>query len=149
MDHGERVFYGIPGNEARGFKIADDSRGEVFDPTAGERLPSAADLDRARRHLGRRFPGMTGAPLLESRVCQYESTPDGQLLVDRHPEAGNVWLVGGGSGHGFKLGPALGEYAAELIANAGQPHPELSLARFDRLAAGAPISQFKSGAGRV
>lgn len=147
MDHGERVFYGIPGNDARGFKIADDSRGEVFDPTHGERLPSAADLDRARRHLSRRFPAMAGAPLLESRVCQYESTPDGQLLVDRHPEAGNVWLVGGGSGHGFKLGPALGEYAADLVLGGGQPHPELSLARFDSLAAAAPISQFKSGAG--
>jgi glycine/D-amino acid oxidase-like deaminating enzyme len=147
MDHGERVFYGIPGNDARGFKIADDSRGEIFDPTHGERLPSAADLARARRHLARRFPAMAGAPLLESRVCQYESTPDGQLLIDRHPEAGNVWLVGGGSGHGFKLGPALGEYAAELILAGGQPRAELSLARFELLAAAAPISQFKSGAG--
>jgi glycine/D-amino acid oxidase-like deaminating enzyme len=147
MDHGERVFYGIPGNEARGFKIADDSRGEPFDPTTGERLPSAADLDRARRHLARRFPGMAGAPLLENRVCQYESTPDGQLLIDRHPEAGNVWLVGGGSGHGFKLGPALGEYAAELVMSGGEPRPELSLARFAGAGAAPPVSQFKSGAG--
>ncbi|HEV3076739.1 MAG TPA: FAD-dependent oxidoreductase, partial [Thermoanaerobaculia bacterium] len=147
MDHGERVFYGIPGNHHRGFKIADDSRGEAFDPTSGERLPSAADLDRARRHLARRFPGMAGAPLLESRVCQYESTLDGQLLVDRHPEAGNVWLLGGGSGHGFKLGPALGEYAADLVLGGGIPHPELSLARFAGASTAAPISQFKSGAG--
>ncbi len=146
MDLGERVFYGIPGNEARGFKVADDSRGDVFDPTRGERVPSAADLDRARRHLARRFPGMAGAPLLESRVCQYESTPDAQLLVDRHPEAGNVWLVGGGSGHGFKLGPALGEYAAGLILGGGQPRAELSFERFQHLAPEAPVSQFKSGA---
>jgi len=146
MDHGDRVFYGIPGNDARGFKIADDSRGEIFDPTSGERLPSAADLDRARRHLARRFPGMAGAPLLESRVCQYESTPDGQLLIDRHPEAGNVWLLGGGSGHGFKLGPALGEYAAKLVLGGGEPHPELSLARFAGAGPAAPVSQFKSGA---
>jgi glycine/D-amino acid oxidase-like deaminating enzyme len=146
MDLGERVFYGIPGNHHRGFKIADDSRGEAFDPTSGERLPSAADLDRARRHLARRFPGMAGAPLLESRVCQYESTPDGQLLVDRHPEAGNVWLLGGGSGHGFKLGPALGEYAAELVWGGGIPRPELSLARFASAGSAAPVSQFKSGA---
>jgi len=147
MDLGERVFYGIPGNHYRGFKLADDSRGEAFDPTGGDRLPSAAALDRARRHLARRFPGMAGAPLLEARVCQYESTPDGQLLVDRHPEAGNVWLLGGGSGHGFKLGPALGEYAAELILSGGATRPELSLARFDRGGTAAtPISQFKSGA---
>jgi glycine/D-amino acid oxidase-like deaminating enzyme len=148
MDLGERVFYGIPGNHYRGFKVADDSRGEVFDPTSGDRLPSAATLDRARRHLARRFPGMAGAPLLEARVCQYESSLDGQLLVDRHPEAANVWLLGGGSGHGFKLGPALGEYAAELVLGGGATRPELSLARFDRgPAAATPISQFKSGAG--
>ena len=58
IDFGERIFYGIPGNDDRGFKIGDDSRGETFDPTHGERLPSAAALDRARRHLARRFPGM-------------------------------------------------------------------------------------------
>src|SRR5260370_12249533 len=103
-----------------------DSRGGGLDPSGGERLPSAGVLDRARRHLARRFPGMAGAPLLESRVCQYESTPDGQLLVDRHPEAGNVWLLGGGSGHGFKLGPALGEYAAERVLGARAPPPHLS-----------------------
>lgn len=151
MDHGERVFYGIPGNHHRGFKLADDSRGEEFDPTQGERLPDAAALDLARRHLARRFPGMAGAPLLEARVCQYESTPDGHLLFDRHPDAGNVWLLGGGSGHGFKLGPALGEYAAGLVLDGGKPHPELSLDRFVRPRGGgadaAPVSQFKSGAG--
>ncbi len=146
MDHGERVFYGIPGNHARGFKIADDSRGEPFDPTWGERVPSPEALDRARRHLARRFPGMAGAPLLEARVCQYENTPDGQLLVDRHPEAANVWLLGGGSGHGYKLGPALGEYAADLILGGGDPHPQLSLARLAD-AEGAPlVSQFTAGA---
>jgi glycine/D-amino acid oxidase-like deaminating enzyme len=146
MDFGERMFYGIPGNDHRGLKIADDSRGEPFDPTAGERLPSAAALDRARRHLGWRIPAMAGAPLLEARVCQYESTPDGQLLVDRHPEAGNVWLLGGGSGHGFKLAPALGEYAAGLILGGGDPRPKLALARFAAAGVAAPISQFVVGA---
>src|SRR5260370_36905693 len=115
-----------------------DSRGGGLDPSGGERLPSAGVLDRARRHLARRFPGMAGAPLLENRVCQYESTPDGQLLIDRHPEAGNVWLVGGGSGHGFKLGPALGEYAAELVMSGGEPRPALSLARLARAGAAPP-----------
>jgi glycine/D-amino acid oxidase-like deaminating enzyme len=146
LDFGERMVYAIPGNDHRGLKIADDSRGELFDPTAGERLPSAAALELARRHLAWRLPGMAGAPLLEARVCQYENTPDGQLLVDRHPEAGNVWLLGGGSGHGFKLAPALGEYAAELILGGGDPLPELALARFASAGDSAPISQYVGGA---
>ena len=129
VDLGERIFYGIPGNEFRGFKVADDTRGEPFDPTSGERLPTPARLAEAREVLARRFPGMAGAPLLESRVCQYENSPDGHILFDRHPQAANVWLLGGGSGHGFKLSPALGEYAAKIILQDGTPDP---LFRLDR-----------------
>jgi glycine/D-amino acid oxidase-like deaminating enzyme len=126
---GTRSFYGIPGNEHRGFKMADDTRGEPFDPTAGERLPSLDGLANARAYLARRFPALAGAPLVESRVCQYENSPDGHLLFDRHPHAENVWLLGGGSGHGFKLGPALGEYAAGILLENGAPD---ELFRLDR-----------------
>ncbi|MES1263817.1 MAG: hypothetical protein ABUL69_05635, partial [Peristeroidobacter soli] len=49
------------------------------------------------------------------RVCQYENSSNGDLLIDRHPAAGNVLLVGAGSGHGFKHGPEVGRYAAELL----------------------------------
>jgi len=58
---------------------------------------------------------LRGAPLVEARVCQYERTPDSHLVIDRHPQYGNVWLAGGGSGHGFKLGPALGEVLARCV----------------------------------
>jgi len=39
-DHAERFMYGIPGKQGRGFKMADDTRGPEFDPTAGQRLAS-------------------------------------------------------------------------------------------------------------
>jgi sarcosine oxidase len=129
IESGERYFYGIPGNDHRGFKVADDTRGEPFDPTSGERIPSPEALERARRHLALRFPAMAGAPLLESRVCQYENSPDGHLLIGRHPEFSNVWIAGGGSGHGFKLGPAVGEHVAALVLGEEEPLP---LFRLDR-----------------
>jgi glycine/D-amino acid oxidase-like deaminating enzyme len=125
-----RFFYGIPGNERRGFKIADDTRGTAFDPTSGDRTPSAEGLRAAREFLARRFPALAGAPLLESRVCQYENSPDHHFIVDRHPEAGNVWLVGGGSGHGFKHGPALGELVAGNVLGEKPVEPLFSLSRF-------------------
>lgn len=128
-DLAEGFHYGIPGNESRGFKVADDRRGEPFDPTRGERLPTPALVEDARAFLARRFPDLAGAPLAEARVCQYENSPDGHLLCDRHPQAENVWLLGGGSGHGFKLGPALGEHAAGMILEDGTP---LGLFRLDR-----------------
>jgi sarcosine oxidase len=140
----ERIYYGIPGNEHRGFKVADDTRGEPLDPTTAERTVTPALLAAARAVIARRFPGMAGAPLVETRVCQYENTPDGNLLFDRHPHAANVWLLGGGSGHGFKLGPALGEYAAETILAGRAPLPLFALNR-PAFTHGAPVrTQFEA-----
>lgn len=115
IDNGQQQFYGIPGNQWRGFKIADDSRGAPFDPTLGERMPTPEALTAARQYLGFRFPALKGAPVVETRVCQYENTPDTHFIIDRHPRAENALVVGGGSGHGFKHGPAVGERAANLV----------------------------------
>jgi glycine/D-amino acid oxidase-like deaminating enzyme len=124
-----RFFYGIPGNERRGFKIADDVRGAPFDPTNGDRRPSSAALDTAREYVERRFPALKGAPVVETRVCQYENSPDHHFLLDHHPGASNVWIVGGGSGHGFKHGPALGEMVADTILRNKPIEPLFSLSR--------------------
>jgi glycine/D-amino acid oxidase-like deaminating enzyme len=129
-DHGDTFIYGIPGNQGRGFKIADDTRGPEFDPDNGERLVSMDGLKKIRDYVGFRFPAMKSAPLLETRVCQYENTPDGHFIIDRHPHAKNVWLLGGGSGHGFKHGPALGEMVADLVIRGGDADPLFRLTRF-------------------
>jgi glycine/D-amino acid oxidase-like deaminating enzyme len=114
-DHYGRFRYGIPGSGRRGFKIADDTRGTEFDPTHGERAVDQETLRDIREYVGFRFPALKNAPLVETRVCQYEQTPDGDLIVDQHPQMENVWIVGGGSGHGFKHGPALGELVASMV----------------------------------
>jgi len=129
-DHHGRFMYGIPGNQGRGFKIADDTRGPEFDPTVGERVVAEERLKLARDYMAFRFPGMKNAPLVETRVCQYEQTPDSHFLIDRHPAAEHVWLVGGGSGHGFKHGPALGEMVARLVLDEREPEHCWRLDRF-------------------
>lgn len=131
-DHRDRFLYGIPAADGRGFKVADDTRGVEFDPTSGERVVSEAGLKTIRDYLAFRFPAMKDAPLIETRVCQYENTPDNHLIIDRHPAAKNVWLVGGGSGHGFKHGPALGQMLAEWIVEDKDPDAIFQLARFCR-----------------
>lgn len=142
VDFGERVIYGLPDVHGRGFKLADDTRGETADPTTMDRRPGDEELARARAFLARRFPALADAPLLESRVCQYENSPDGHLILDRHPAAGNVWLAGGGSGHGFKLGPAVGELLAAAVLG-GAPLAERF--RLDRHPAAEPgATQFDS-----
>jgi sarcosine oxidase len=140
LDFGERIFYGMPDLHGRGVKVADDTRGEPIDPSTLERTPSAESLARARHLLAERFPGLANAPLLSSEVCQYENSPDGHLIVDRHPEAANVWLAGGGSGHGFKLAPAVGELLARAIV-ADESLPEQF--RLARLRSAASQTQFE------
>jgi glycine/D-amino acid oxidase-like deaminating enzyme len=129
-DHRGRFRYGIPGSGRRGFKIADDTRGPIFDPTNGERVVSQETLRDIRDYVGFRFPALKDAPLVETRVCQYEQTPDSHFIIDRHPAMENVWIVGGGSGHGFKHGPAVGEMMAGLILDDQDTDAMFRLARF-------------------
>jgi len=131
-DNRDRFIYGIPAGDGRGFKVADDTRGAEFDPTSGERVVSEAELKAIRDYVAFRFPALKDAPLIETRVCQYENSPDNHLIIDRHPNAENVWLMGGGSGHGFKHGPALGEMVAELVMEHKDADPTFQLARFGK-----------------
>jgi sarcosine oxidase len=117
--------YSLPDFDGRGLKLAFDRHGPEFDPDIGDRLVKG--LDEARSFLFQRFPALANAPLAESRVCQYENTSTGDFLIDRHPDYPNVWLVGGGSGHGFKHGPAMGEYVTKLIDGAVPAEPRFSL----------------------
>ncbi len=112
------AFYGIPDVEGRGMKIGPDRYGPVFDPSHGERIVDPESVRLARRYLAQRFPDLADAPVVETRVCQYETTPDTHFVIDRHPAFDNVWLVGGGSGHGFKHGPMIGRHLVGRLAGA-------------------------------
>lgn len=124
----EDEIYGMPDLESRGLKIAVDRHGERVDPDTQSRLASTEGAEEARRFVERRFPAMRGAPITETRVCQYENTWNGDFLIDRHPEMENVWFVGGGSGHGFKHGPAVGDYVAAKLFGRVTEEARFSLA---------------------
>ena len=115
--HEDDLHYGFPSIENRGFKIALDKHGVPADPDTMYRQVSRSGEDAVRAYLRVRFPALADRPLSESRVCQYENSASGNFLIDRHPEMENVILVGGGTGHGFKHGPAVGRYVSELALN--------------------------------
>jgi glycine/D-amino acid oxidase-like deaminating enzyme len=121
------LVYALPNLDGRGFKVAIDAHGEEFDPDSGERMVSVNGLKTVREYLAKRVPRLANAPVMETRVCQYENTSNGDFLIDRHPMFENVWIVGGGSGHGFKHGPVVGEYVASMIAGHGMREPRFSL----------------------
>jgi sarcosine oxidase len=121
--------YGLPDLEGRGVKIAIDRHGPAFDPDTGDRTPTSEGLTEVRHYLARRLPALKDAPVKDARVCQYENTSNGDFLIDLHPGFENVWLVGGGSGHGFKHGPVVSEYVTARIEGSNEGiEPRFSLA---------------------
>lgn len=128
FNHGD-IYYGMPDLEARGFKIAHDKHGPAIDPDTGDRKPSDAGLADVRAFMKKRFPLLASRPMVEARVCQYENSSNGDLLIDRHPAWQNTWLVGAGSGHGFKHAPEVGRYVAQLVTQTLKTvEPRFSLA---------------------
>jgi glycine/D-amino acid oxidase-like deaminating enzyme len=126
--NGGDLYYGFPNLEGRGFKIAHDAHGPAFDPDTGDRRMSEEGMAVVRAFIERRFPALAAQPFTEFRVCQYENTSNGDFLIDRHPTLEGAYLLGGGSGHGFKHGPEVGRAMADLVANGTQPHVRFSLA---------------------
>ena len=122
------IPYALPDIEGHGYKIAFDRHGPAIDPDIEERVVTAEAISRLRLFLSQHIPRLAHAPILETRVCQYENTWNGDFLIDRHPAFENVWLVGGGSGHGFKHGPAVGAYVTDLVLRGAVPEKRFLLA---------------------
>jgi sarcosine oxidase len=109
----DRAMYGTGDVDALGVKAALDVEGPALDPDAP--LEDTATTEAAvRAYLRDRFPALEHAPLNEARACRYELSPDSHFVAGRLPEG--AWLVGGGSGHGFKHGPAMAELVAAALA---------------------------------
>jgi sarcosine oxidase len=108
-------YYGFPNIDGRGFKVCPVGELTAFDPDTDERVVSSYQVKRARDYLGLRFPALKDQPVVESRVCQLEMSVDEHFIIQKHPAFENVWLVGGGSGHGYKHGPVVGEYVADRV----------------------------------
>ena len=124
----EGAAYGLGDLDGRGFKAAPDREGPPFDPDSGPRVALAEHERLARGYLASRFPALARAPLVGHRTCQYELTADTHFVIAPHPDHDRrVWLLGGGSGHGFKHGPALAEYVESLLRGDQEPDPRFGL----------------------
>jgi sarcosine oxidase len=121
-------LYGIPDLDTHGFKVGIDHHGPPIDPDTADRVVGSDAIATARAFLARRFPALMEAPLLDAHVCQYENTTSGDFIIDRHPRWSDVWIVGGGSGHGFKHGPAVGKHVTDLLAGRAAVEPRFALA---------------------
>jgi glycine/D-amino acid oxidase-like deaminating enzyme len=135
----DAAFYGHGDIGGLGVKLCPDLPADPIDPDTLERAPAAPPLEQSRAYAAARFPDLAAAPLLAGRVCQYDLSADTHFLVDRHPEHEGWWLVGAGSGHGFKHGPALAEYVVDCVEARREPEP------FHRLGARAGDAGLRTG----
>ena len=125
---GPDIPYALPDIENRGFKLAFDRHGPAIDPDTDSRVVDPTSIARLRTYLRGHIPALADAPIVETRVCQYENTFNGDFLIDRHPELENVWIAGGGSGHGFKHGPMIGEYLSNRLLHNAPAEPRFAIA---------------------
>jgi glycine/D-amino acid oxidase-like deaminating enzyme len=86
-----------------------------FDPDLSVRWVPPEAQEGPRAFVEERFPDLAEAPIVATYSCHYESSVDRNPIVDRYPGLENVWIAGGGSAEGFKLGPVIGEYIARRV----------------------------------
>jgi glycine/D-amino acid oxidase-like deaminating enzyme len=124
----DAAAYGLGDLDGRGVKVSPDVEGPPIDAEHGRRVPLPANEHAARAYLEHRFPALARAPLVFTRTCHYEITTDTRFILAPHPEHdGHVWLLGGGSGHGFKHGPALAELVEGWIERRQDPDARFAL----------------------
>jgi sarcosine oxidase len=123
----DHAIYGTRDIDDLGVKAAPDFDGPALDPDAELPPAGAAGEAIARGFLAERFPALARAPLKGSKCCRYELSPDAHFVAAPHPEHASVWLLGGGSGHGFKHAPALAEQVAAALAGTAPLPPHFGL----------------------
>jgi glycine/D-amino acid oxidase-like deaminating enzyme len=117
--------YGFPSIEGKGFKVVPTFERVLVDPDTQEHTLTADELRKGREFVTKWFPVLARQPLVESKICQREDSIDDHFIVHQHPELSNVWMVGGGSGHGYKHGIMLGDYVASRVVGQDK-NPELA-----------------------
>jgi glycine/D-amino acid oxidase-like deaminating enzyme len=128
----DRAVYGTGDLHDLGVKVAWDQEGPPLDPDAD--YPEASpEIERLTRgYVVDRFPALADAKLVGSKRCRYEISADSHFLAGPHPEHEHVWIVGGGSGHGFKHGPALAERIADDWAGVKALPPHFAVGKRER-----------------
>lgn len=122
-DIGTSGWYGFPANADGLVKIANHGGGVPITPDAPREIPATLELALAA-FLEARLPELAAAPIVGRRLCLYCDSFDGDLWIDADPDQPGLFVAAGGSGHGFKFAPILGDLIADAVE--GRPHPRFA-----------------------
>ncbi len=113
-------WYGFPATAEGLVKIANHGPGFPADPLADNQVPDSF-LPAFREFVQAHLPGLRDAPLAHTRLCLYCDTWDGDFYLCSHPDRPGLVIAAGGSGHGFKFAPMLGEIIADVAEGKENP----------------------------
>jgi glycine/D-amino acid oxidase-like deaminating enzyme len=122
-DIGTTGWYGFPAIADGRLKIGNHGPGIRIDPRAPRQVPAGWEA-RTRDFLSGTIPDLAAAPLVETRLCLYCDTWDGNFWIDHDPEREGLIVAAGDSGHGFKFAPLLGRLIADVIERNPNPVAE-------------------------
>lgn len=109
-------WYGFPVHPSgEVVKIGRHGRGLTVEPRHGQRRVLAEDEQALRAFLSGSIPALADAPIVNTRRCLYADTFDADYWMDHHPNINGLSVASGGSGHGFKMAPVLGELIADMV----------------------------------
>ncbi len=133
IDVEEGSFYGFPVHDVPGFKFGRyHHREERMDPDDPDRSALPADERLLRSFAERYFPDGAG-PTVMLKACIFTNSPDEHFILDTLPDAPQVSVAAGFSGHGFKFCSVVGEVMADLAMHGSTRH-RIDLFRLDRFA---------------
>ena len=141
----DRTYFRPEGNGMLLAGVGHPKENEPVDPDSYRRDADPEFVDDVRRRLERRFPGLAGADVVSSWAGLYTITPDWNMLVGAAPGVDGLYLAVGGSGHSFKLGPAIGRCLAELITEGQATTVDITALRPDRFVDDAPLRSTYGG----
>src|SRR5947208_16671886 len=90
-------------------------------PESPNRAVTLQEEENLREFLSATFPALADAPLVYSRVCMYCDTNDGHFWIAPDPERPGGSVAAGGSGHGLKFAPVIGEIMADAAEGKSNP----------------------------
>jgi sarcosine oxidase len=114
---GKLGFYGFPSLDGKTIKLAGEQYDVTTSPDAVDRAVSESEKGAAYSgYVEKRLPGLSDR-CASAVTCLYTATPDGNFVIDFHPESDRIIVASPCSGHGFKHSAAIGEALAELVVN--------------------------------
>ena len=141
----DRTYFRPEGDGMLLAGVGHPKENEPVDPDDYRHEADAGFVEDVTGRLEHRLPDLAGAEVVSSWAGLYTITPDWNMMVGAAPGVEGLYLAVGGSGHSFKLGPAIGRCLAELITDGKASTVDITPLRPERFDDDSPLRSTYGG----